>query len=162
MEASENHVSVFKVGTDNKPVIANLIQLYLYNMTGELPFPIRRDGRFEYGLLECFWQHPLIFEGEDLAGFALVIDGSPVSSAPDRHFMAEFFVLRAYLGKGTGISAFSQILRIHTGPWQIGVIDKNVEVNAFWAKVTAPNKPATPPHRFDGENWLLYEFGLLP
>ncbi|WP_338723708.1 GNAT family N-acetyltransferase [Devosia sp. XK-2] len=158
MQESQN-VSVVRAITSDKAVIANLIQLYLYDMTADLPFPVGRDGRFEYDFFERFWQHPyLIFSNSELAGFAFVVDGSPISNAPNRHFMAEFFVLKAYRGKGVGSEAFRQILEHHPGLWQLGVIEKNGGASAFWSKVVAPCSPNSYPHHFDGEDWLVYEF----
>jgi hypothetical protein len=54
----KTNVSVVRAADADKPVVANLIQLYLYDMTGDLPFQIGRDGRFEYDFLDRFWQHP--------------------------------------------------------------------------------------------------------
>jgi predicted acetyltransferase len=60
---------------DEKPTVANLIQLYLYDMTESIPFPVGPDGRFEYEFLDRFWQFPYLFRSsEEIAGFALVID----------------------------------------------------------------------------------------
>src|SRR5690606_29081261 len=82
---------------DQKPVVANLIQLYLYDMTEFMPFPVSADGRFEYGFLDRFWRYPyLIMSGEEIAGFAFVIDECPLTDTSPCWFMAEFFVLRAY------------------------------------------------------------------
>ena len=152
-------VSVGVAEDGDRPVVAQLIQLYLYDMTADLPFPIGRDGRFEYDFFERFWQHPyLIFADDELAGFAFVVDGSPVTDNADCYFMAEFFVLKAYRGKGVGSAAFEAILGRHTGRWQIGVIEKNLGASAFWAKTIGPYDPAIYPHHFDGEDWLIYDF----
>lgn len=152
-------VFVVEATVSDKPIIGNLIQLYLYDMTADLPFPVGRDGRFEYDFFDRFWQHPyLIFSGSELAGFAFVVNGSPISNAPDRFFMAEFFVLKAYRRLGVGAFAFSEIVERHHGPWQVGVIDKNGGAGAFWKKVVKPYSPSSQTHHFDGEDWLIYEF----
>lgn len=152
-------VSIVGAAEDDKSVIANLIQLYLYDMTGDLPFPVGRDGKFDYDYLDRFWRHPyLIFANDELAGFALVIDICPVTSTAPCFFMAEFFVLKAYRGKGIGTAAFEDIVRRHRGPWHIGVIDRNEGANAFWSKALAARGATTFTQRFDGENWLIYEF----
>ncbi len=143
----------------DRPVIENLIQLYLHDMTGTQPFPIGLDGKFQYDFLDRFWQHPyLIFSDDDLAGFAFVIDGSPLMENPDRHFMAEFFVLKGYRKKGVGRAAFDEILSRHNGLWQIGVPHKNPGGTAFWAKATQGHAPTKSAHKFDGENWMIYDF----
>jgi predicted acetyltransferase len=74
--------------------------------------------------------------------------------------MAEFFVLKAYRNKGVGTAASEQMLGMHTGKWQIGVIDRNKGANAFWARSLELHRPTKSQHHFDGENWLVYEFTM--
>ncbi|WP_417309101.1 GNAT family N-acetyltransferase [Devosia sp.] len=153
-------VSIVPATDADRPVVANLIQLYLYDMTDSLPFPVGSDGRFEYDFFERFWQHPyLIHVDDELAGFAFVIDESPVTGAA-RHFMAEFFVLKAYRGRGVGRQAAEAILARHPGPWQLAVITQNAAASAFWASVLAPRAITPFPHRFDGEDWQVYDFDV--
>lgn len=130
-------VVVTKATNDQQPIFANLIQLYLYDMTEELPFAIGADGLFQYDYLQRFWQHPyLIYADGELAGFALVINECPVSGKSPCFFMAEFFVLKAYRQCGVGTKAMADILANHRGPWHIGVIDKNIIANVFLASMS--------------------------
>lgn len=86
-----------------KPVIANLIQLYLHDLTEVMPFPVGYDGRFGYDFLDRFWRFPyFIMSGAEIAGFALVIDSCPLTGRSPCWFMAEFFVLRPYRKQGAG------------------------------------------------------------
>ncbi|MHA6298046.1 GNAT family N-acetyltransferase [Devosia sp. CAU 1758] len=85
----------------DKPAIANLIQLYLHDMTEFMPFPVGPDGRFAYDFLDRFWRCPyFIMSGDEIAGFALVVDECPLTGRAPCWFMAEFFVLKAYRGRG--------------------------------------------------------------
>jgi hypothetical protein len=80
----------------DKPVVANLIQLYLHDMTEFMPFPVQPDGRFQYDFLDRFWRYPyFVMQGEEIAGFALVVDECPLTGRAPCWFMAEFFVLKA-------------------------------------------------------------------
>ena len=152
-------ISLVEATAEDKPAVANLIQLYLYDMTGDLPFPVGRDGRFEYSFLERFWQLPyLIFDNGELAGFALVIEECPVTGASPCFFMAELFVLKAYRGRGIGRKIVADILQRHPGRWHIAVIERNKSAGAFWAKVLAAASATTFNQAFDGESWLVYEF----
>lgn len=106
----------------NQPIIRlvsaldRLMQLYLYDMTDSMPFPVGSDGRFEYGFLDRFWRFPyLIYAGEEIAGFALVIDECPLTGRKPCWFMAEFFVLKAHRRKGTGHAALRAALALHPG-----------------------------------------------
>lgn len=154
-----NQVTLRRASPSDKPVIANLIQLYLHDMTEFMPFPIGADGRFQYDFLERFWRHPyLVMSGDEIAGFALVIDECPLTGRTPCWFMAEFFVLKAYRGRGLGKAALGLALAAHKGDWHIAVPVANLAAQLFWHK--ALDGKAEPPREihFDGDNWRLYEF----
>lgn len=147
--------------SDHKPVIANLIQLYLYDMTESMPFPVGPDGRFEYDFLDRFWRFPhLIYSGTELAGFALVIDECPLTARQPCWFMAEFFVLKAYRRAGVGQAALDAILDAHPGDWHIGVPKANQSAQAFWGRALTPHDPAVQEIIFEGEDWRLNAFRI--
>lgn len=144
---------------DQKPVIANLIQLYLHDMTEFMPFPVGPDGRYAYDVLDRFWRFPyLIMSGADIAGFALVIDECPLTGRAPCWFMAEFFVLKAYRGRGTGRSAIELALKTRPGQWHIAVPHANRSAQAFWSKALAPHQPVSRDIHFDGDDWRLHDF----
>jgi predicted acetyltransferase len=144
---------------DQKPIIANLIQLYLYDMTESMPFPVGADGRFEYDFLDRFWRFPyLIYAGDEIAGFALVIGECPLTGRKPCWFMAEFFVLKAYRRTGVGRAALKAALARHPGDWHIAVPHANAPAGAFWNTALTDRKPAQRDIRFDGDDWLLNEF----
>jgi predicted acetyltransferase len=141
----------------DKPVVARLIQLYLHDMTEHMPFAIGDDGLYEYDYLDRFWQHPyLLHVNGDLAGFALVIDGCPVTGDAPCWFVAEFFVLHAYRGRGVGRAAAEAAFARHQGRWHVGVIDRNRPAAAFWGRVL-PGVAARAV-QFDGEDWTVRAF----
>lgn len=142
-----------------KPLIANLIQLYLHDMTEFMPFPVGPDGRFEYGFLDRFWRHPyLIMCGDEIAGFALVVDACPLTGRSPCWFMAEFFVLRAYRGRGTGRAAIDQAIAAHSGAWHIAVPHANSAAQGFWSRALHQRAGQPRDIHFDGDDWSLYEF----
>ena len=145
-----------------KPVIARLVQLNLYDMTGDMPFPVGEDGLFQYDFLDRFWQHPyLIYVGEELAGFALVIDECPITGTTPCWFMAEFFVLKGYRRRGVGGAAFAQIAGSHAGPWHVATIERNRGATAFWNKVLSSRvTQLATRHHFDEEDWIVQAFDL--
>ena len=144
--------------TEQKQVIGNLIQLYLHDMTAVMPFPVGPDGRFQYDFLDRFWQHPyLVYAGDEIAGFCLVIRGCPLTGR-DCWFMAEFFILRAYRGHGTGRAALAASLDAHAGDWTIAVPHANTPAEAFWSKVLAPLSPQVTDMAFEGDLWRLRAF----
>lgn len=144
---------------DQKPVIANLIQLYLHDMTEFMPFPVGTDGRYAYDFLERFWRHPyLVMSDNEIAGFALVVDECPLTGRSPCWFMAEFFILKAYRGRGTGRAAVQQALQVHPGQWHIAVPHANRAAQVFWPKVLASQPLASRDIHFDGDDWCLHEF----
>ena len=144
---------------DQKPAIANLVQLYLYDMTATMPFPVGPDGRFEYGFLDRFWQHPyLLYAGDEIAGFALVIDHCPLTATSPCWFMAEFFVLKAYRRSGIGSQAVAGIVDRHPGHWHVGVPLANLPALAFWDRALAPRSPSVSDISFEEDAWRLQAF----
>ena len=152
-------ISVIPATPDQKPVIANLIQLYLHDMTEFMPFPVEPDGRFAYDFLDRFWRFPyLITAGNEIAGFALVIDECPLTGRKPCFFMAEFFILKACRGRGTGRAALAAILARHPGNWHIATPLANTAALAFWHKAVAPLNAATSDIQFEGNTWRLNAF----
>jgi len=144
---------------DNRPLIANLIQLYLYDMTESMPFPVGADGRFEYGFLDRFWRYPyLIRSGDEIAGFALVIDECPLTGLAPCWFIAEFFVLKAHRRGGAGRAALNAILSNHTGEWHIAVPHAIQSAGQFWSEIVALRNPDTRDLTFEGDEWRLRAF----
>ena len=154
-----NHAAITPARDDQKPIIANLIQLYLYDMTESMPFPVGPDGRFEYDFFDRFWRYPyLIHAGGEIAGFAFVIDDCPLTGRKPCWFMAEFFVLRAYRRRGVGQAALAAILQEHPGDWHVGVPKENLPSQAFWGRVLAAHEPVVRDIVFEGDNWRLNAF----
>lgn len=148
---------------DQKPVVANLIQFYLHDMTEFMPFPVGADGRYAYDFLDRFWRFPyLIMSNDEIAGFALVIDECPLTGRAPCWFMAEFFVLKAYRGRGLARSAVQEALAAHPGQWHIAVPHANRSARAFWSKTLTPQAPTSDDVHFDGDNWLLHQFEAFP
>ena len=144
---------------DQKALIANLIQLYLYDMTESMPFPVGPDGRFEYDFFDRFWRFPyLIHSGNDIAGFAFVTDECSLTGRKSCWFMAEFFVLRAYQRRGVGQAVVTAILGCHPGDWHVAVPLANRPAQAFWGRALASHQPTTSDIVFEGDDWRLNAF----
>lgn len=143
----------------DRPTIERLIQLYLYDMASEHPWPLEPDGRYAYDFLERFWQHPymLLSDGE-LAGFALVIQGCPITGRDDCWFMAEFFVLRPYRRQGLGGAAARELITRHPGAWHVAALHSNEPALAFWAKSLFDYQPALNAVALDGDEWRVHAF----
>lgn len=152
-------LEVRKAADTERPTIERLIQLYLYDMASEHPWPLEPDGRYAYDFLDRFWQHPyLLYANGELAGFALVIRGCPITGRADCWFMAEFFVLRSYRRQGLGVATAHQLIARHPGSWHVAVLQSNQPALAFWGRALGANRPTPSPTRFDGDDWLVHAF----
>jgi predicted acetyltransferase len=143
----------------DRPVIEQLLELYLYDMAEIYRFPIGADGRYAYDRLDAFWQHPyLLTSGQDLAGLALVIDSCPISGRAPCWFMAEFFVMRPYRRSGLGLAAARDLVAAHPGPWHIGVIEQNQPALAFWTRALADRAATSTLVQHEDDAWHLHAF----
>jgi predicted acetyltransferase len=69
--------------------------------------------------------------------------------------MAEFFVARKHRRHGVGAEAVRQILALYPGRWEVAVVARNPNAQAFWPWVIAasPNVSDLVRHEGDGEQW---------
>ncbi|GHA30352.1 hypothetical protein GCM10007989_27620 [Devosia pacifica] len=160
----------------DKPLVARLIQLYLYDLAAVVDFPIGADGLYDYEFLEAFWHTPFGADGlydyefleafwhtpyllqrdGELRGFALVKRGCPLTDEEDCWFMAEFFVMRPYRRTGFGSRAVKEIFEAHPGRWHVPVLMENAPALNFWQKALEPFSAVSEPVAYDGADWRLF------
>jgi predicted acetyltransferase len=142
----------------DRETVERLVQLYLYDMAADNPFAIQDDGTYQYDLLDQFWRHPyLIRVASELAGFALVINGCPISGRNPCWFMAEFFVLRPFRRCSVGTGAFQALLDRHKGDWHIASKTTNIAAGQFWSRATDAYQTEFAA-QFDGADWTVRSF----
>jgi predicted acetyltransferase len=120
---------------DDKPVLANLLQLYRYDMSEFRDYELTEHGTFIYRFLDHYWSEPgrqafLIRHDGCLAGFAMVRDNEH-----GEREVAEFFVLRSHRRDGVSRQAALLLLRRFPGRWEVFHDDANVRAGRFWAAV---------------------------
>jgi predicted acetyltransferase len=121
-------------------LLANLVQLYAYDLSEVYELSPGADGRFAYDKLPLYWSEPdkrfplLIRHGGALAGFALVTRGSPASDHPHVHDVAEFFVLRRHRRFGVGRQAAFLLWNRFPGTWTVRVSVGNTSALSFWSR----------------------------
>jgi predicted acetyltransferase len=161
-------VSLQRATVDVAPVLANLMELYIHDMSEIFHVTVGPDGRFGYEPLQLYWTEPdsrfafLIKADNQLAGFALVTRGSPASDDPEDLDVAEFFVLRAYRRSGVGRRAAIALWNSVPGQWVVRVSEANRSGVPFWRKIiqsytsgafverTRPGEP---------HSWRVFRFG---
>ncbi|MEP5766230.1 MAG: GNAT family N-acetyltransferase, partial [Halieaceae bacterium] len=117
-------------------LVHRLDQYYLYEFSRFMPdhYKLAEDGLFHDGSYSEFWESPakypyLIFQGSEIAGFALVDDlGS--------HFLLDqFFVMLKFQGAGVAQAAAVQIFDTHRGDWQVESLMANPKSEGFWPRI---------------------------
>ncbi len=155
--------SLIAATDSDRPVIARLMQLYLYDMAAQAPFAIGADGAYAYDFLDRFWQHPYLFHADgQIAGFALVIDHCPLTGRTPCWFMAEFFVLRPLRHRAVGRRMVQAILARQTGPWHVATQTQNQPGDAFWSDVLPTLGRREQGLQFDDADWTLRAFDSPP
>jgi predicted acetyltransferase len=136
-EKLQPNIEIIPASLEQKAILANLLELYMYDFWEFVDLEIGPDGRFGYSDLDIYWTEParhplLVYVDTRLAGFAL-IDGLPRGSHEVTVWdVAEFFILRGYRRAGIGTEVAHQVWRRFPGPWQVRVIVSNEPAYRFW------------------------------
>jgi predicted acetyltransferase len=160
-------VTLQLVTREHETTLANLLELYVHDMSETFPIRISETGRFGYAWLPTYWAEPdrrfpyLIRNEDGLAGFVLVTIGSQATENPDVLDVAEFFVLRRLRRTGVGRAAVVQLWDQRPGHWIVRVSEGNTGGHAFWSKIVNEysqgkfNEQITPGRHFP---WRVYSF----
>src|SRR5262245_8134929 len=136
-------VSLEDAAPSDAPVLANLLELYIHDLSETFLLETGADGRFGYDRLSLYWKEPgrrfpfLIRRGPRIVRFALVPRGSPASADPNDLDVQEFFVLRRYRRLGVGRHAARLLWDRLPGRWIVRVSQGNQGAVRFWAPVIA-------------------------
>ena len=138
-------IRLLRVGPEQRELLWNLNQKYLYEMTNFYEDELDEKGVLHYGHFEEYFTDPrrealLLYDGDALVGFAMVCPYSQLEESPD-HVMAEFTVFPPYRRRGLAFQAARKILEERPGRWEIKYNEKNAAGKALWTKVTAPYRP---------------------
>jgi predicted acetyltransferase len=159
-------VEVVKATIEQKPVLANLLELYAYDFTEFCDFDIGDDGFYGYEHLPLYWTEPtrfpyLIYVDKKIAGFILVKKGSPISDDMTVWDISEFFVMKKYKRHGVGTAAALKIWEQFKGQWQVRVLVGNHIACSFWLQAIKKFTSVTPAKTeatIKGEDWIIYTF----
>ena len=114
---------IHSAAVDQKPILRQLLELYLYDLSEFNGEDVNAGGRYEYTYLDHYWveegRHPFLFYvGEKLAGLALVREKEDVVGG-GYYLMAEFFVQRKYRRHGVGREAARGLFTQFPGRWRV-------------------------------------------
>ncbi|MGC4107344.1 MAG: GNAT family N-acetyltransferase [Thermomicrobiales bacterium] len=145
----------------DKPVIANLMQLYLYDFSEATGWTVNAHGIYDYRYLDHYWtedgRFPFVIRVDGkLAGFAF-IRTIETGDGPEHH-LAEFFVMRAFRRSGVGTTVACQIFDRFPGRWEVAQIEQNVDAQRFWRRVIDRYTSGSYAERRDDRGRLIQEF----
>lgn len=149
-----------------KPILANLLELYAYDFTEYCDFDIGDDGFYGYKDLSLYWTDEnklpyLVYCDSKIAGFVLIQKILSISGSSEVWDVAEFFVMRKYRRNGVGARIAFDIWNKFKGQWQVRVLTNNKIASAFWPKIIKNFISAEPKScdvELKGENWRVYSF----
>jgi predicted acetyltransferase len=133
-------IEIIPAGEAEKPVMENLMHLYLYEFTDYTQDDADDQGRFLDEHLPRYWVEPnrypfLVKFNEKPAGFVLVRDVLNEQDGQVTHHIAEFFVMRKYRRKKIGQQMASRMFDAFPGRWNVEEMPENLPAQAFWRKV---------------------------
>ena len=160
-------VEVLPAARDQEPVLANMLELYAYDLSEVFDLELGPEGRYHYPRLPLYWQEEtrfpfLVKVDGHLAGVVLVSRGSVISGDPLVWDMAEFFVMRRHRRRGVGRAVAQEIWRRFPGPWEVRVLESYLPAQAFWEAAVQgfAGSAAGVPVSVDrgGKRWRVFSF----
>ena len=138
-------IKLIPVKTEEKDLLWNINQKYLYEMTLYYPDEMDSQGNLHYGYFDEYFSDPkrkafFIYNDDKMIGFAMVNPYSAIDHTPD-YTMAEFTIFPTYRGNGYGFEAAKLILSLYKGKWEIKYNERNIAAKKLWKKITAPYNP---------------------
>jgi predicted acetyltransferase len=124
---------------EERALLQNLMQFYLYDFSEVLEMYVDDDGRFGDVDLSPYWvdewRHPFLLRvDERVAGFALISERSKITGKSGVFDMTEFFVLRRFRRRGMGRAAAFAAFDRFAGPWEVRQREENPDATAFWRR----------------------------
>jgi len=148
------------VKAEDRDLLWNINQKYLYEMTGFYDDPMDEKGNYHYGHFDDYFSDPkrvayFIYNDDVLVGFAMLCPYSNIGQNPD-YTMAEFTIFPSFRRKHFALDVVKMILLKHPGRWEIKYNEKNYGAKKLWNAVAEPYKPEIH-HLNEDETVLSFE-----
>ena len=162
---NNNDITLELAPASEAPLVANLLELYQYDLSEIFQLDVGPGGRFGYERLPLYWSEslhrfPFLIKLDGrVVGFALATLGSPASDDPRVFDVAEFFILRRYRHRGVGKRAAHLLWDQHPGRWFVRVYERNAGALIFWRQVISEyGVGANEELREQPERWCVFSF----
>lgn len=138
-------MTIVKVGPEDRELLWNVTQKYLYEMTGYYDDEMDASGVLHYGYFDEYFTDPrrmafFFRDNERPVGFAMIHPYSSIGGSPD-YVMAEFTVFPAYRRRFIATEAAAMLFERFKGRWEVKFNEKNTAAKALWSKATASYCP---------------------
>ena len=125
---------------ENRELLWNIHQKYLYEMTYYYDDEMDEQGNFKYGYFDAYFTEVerkaiFIYEQKELVGFAMINPYPYISENPD-YVLAEFTIFPMYRKKHLATEAAEAIFGRYRGRWEIKYSEKNTRAKNLWNKIT--------------------------
>lgn len=168
MNSDQNplRVELLPAALEQKPVLADLFQLYARDFSPFHPVEFDADGKFHYRSIDAYWldqrRFPfLVAVDGQVAGFVLVQQGSQISEDSTVWDMAEFFIVKSHRRHGIGTAVARAVWNRFPGPWEVRVMQSNRDALLFWSAAVSEfvGQPIEPISvEKEGEHWCVFQF----
>ena len=161
------NVTLVRASKNDESILKNLLHLYVHDFSEYLGIRPSEEGWFSYPALPLYWSDTsrhafLVRSGGGPVGFALVSQGSVVTSDPAVFDVDQFFVVRGVRRQGIGEAAARELFRLFPGEWEVRVAGFNLAAQGFWLKVIEQFSgglfKSEPWARDDGSKWNVFRF----
>jgi predicted acetyltransferase len=127
-----------RAGIAADPIMRNLYQLYIHDMSEWLGLATSDDGRFTFETATLWQEDVAVYLARvagSLAGFGVVASAGPWLGRPAARDVKDFFVLRRHRQEGVGRSLAQHLWREFPGEWLVRVLAANRPAVPFWRAV---------------------------
>ena len=150
-------LKLVNVKPEEKELLWNINQKYLYEMTLFYPDEMDEKGNLHYGYFDKYFIDEkrkafFIYNDEKMIGFVMIHPYSVIDGAPD-YTMAEFTIFPSYRKNHFAKAAANLIFSEYKGKWEIKFNEKNKPAKSLWTSVSAKYSPIV--HRINEEETVL-------
>ena len=134
-------ITLHPVQKEEKHVLWNYLQKYLFELSGIYGLEMGDDGDFPYPYFEPYFYEParrafFIMEDAKVIGFTMINDYSATETPAD-HSVAEFSVFPSYRKNGVAQAVMEILLDRYHGRWQIKYSGNNPPAKKLWTGIGA-------------------------
>jgi predicted acetyltransferase len=130
-------LSIERVGIECNPILRNLYEHYVHDMSEWLGIETKADGTFSYDTAPLWQGDAAVFlakDGETLIGFAVVTSAAKWRGNQAARDVKDFFILRAHRHKRFADTMAKFIWDQFRGEWLVRVLSKNKPALPFWRR----------------------------